>query len=327
MIHYAITILSILLTTTVCTAATGRSVTFFSDGAVVEMELTASKGSVEFSLPTGMIENSLRITPLNSSQIRSVEITPLRLDQKRVKELDALHEQKNRLEDRLKALETREEIFRAAAKSQSGKAPRKTKNNPDPMQSIRQGTEFAIAQLESVYTARRKTEKELRRVDAKIAAIGKSGSVAEKQVRVSVSPARGRLKTSYAIAGTGWNPVYDFRLNGDGHADVSQYGFIPAGFAQYLLKASPASLAESHAAPVIRTVSGRTAKLAEYRLPTKYERFTNSVTADFSCELVNSTNVHLPPGEATVFYKGEYRGKVRFEGMSSARSRKVTSGR
>jgi len=327
MIQYAITILTILLTTTVCMAATGRSVTFFSDGAVVKMDVVASKGRVEFVVPHGAIENSLRITPVEGSRIHAVETTALRPDQKRIKEMDALYEQKNRLEDRLKALETREEIFRAAAKSQSGKAPRKTKNNPDPMQSIRQGTEFAIAQLESVYTARRKTERELRKVDAKIAAISKSGSVAEKQVRVSVSPARGRLKISYAIAGAGWSPVYDFRLSGDGHADISQYGFIPAGFSTYLLKASPSSLAESHAAPVIRPVSGRSARLAEYRLPTKEERFGNGITADFSYELVNNTNIHLPAGEATVYYKGEYRGKVRFEGMSSARSRKIASGR
>jgi hypothetical protein len=62
------------------------------------------------------------------------------------KELDTLLEQRNRLGDRLQALETREEIFKSATKSQSGKAPRKTRANPDPMLTIRQGTEFAIAQ-------------------------------------------------------------------------------------------------------------------------------------------------------------------------------------
>ena len=70
----------------------------------------------------------------------------------------------------LQALATREEIFKSAAKSQGGKAPRKSKANPDPMQAIRQGTEFAIAQLEAVYTSRRRTEQEIRRIDSRIAA-------------------------------------------------------------------------------------------------------------------------------------------------------------
>ncbi len=59
------------------------------------------------------------------------------------------------LGDRLKALNAREAIFKSAAKSQSGKAPRKSKTNTEPLTAVRQGTEFAIAQLENVYHARR----------------------------------------------------------------------------------------------------------------------------------------------------------------------------
>jgi len=86
-----------------------------------------------------------------AARVERVELLPCQVPERRQKELDALIEQKNRLEDRMKALDTREDIFAAAAKSQSSKAPRKTKANPDPLASVRQGTDFAIAQLEAVY--------------------------------------------------------------------------------------------------------------------------------------------------------------------------------
>jgi hypothetical protein len=123
--------------------------------------------------------------------------------------LDALLEQRSRLGDRLRALATREEIFKSAAKSQSGKAPRKTKTNPDPMQAIRQGTEFAIAQLEAVYTSRRRTELEIRRIDGRIAAAKVSGRGPENIVRIHVAPVRGRITARYAVAGLAWTPRYD----------------------------------------------------------------------------------------------------------------------
>ena len=147
----------ILLTFAGSALADNKTVTFFSDGALVEVESTAVRGNFECPLPGSMIENSLRIKPLAKTVIQHVDILSTRLDSRSDLELERLLERKNLLEDRLQALATREEIFKAAAKSQSGKAPRRTKANPDPMQSIRQGTEFAIAQMEAVYTARRKT--------------------------------------------------------------------------------------------------------------------------------------------------------------------------
>ena len=67
----------------------------------------------------------------------------------------------------MQALEAKETVFKAAAKSQSGKAPRKTKTNPDPLAGVRQATEYAIAQLESVYRARRMAESDLNSVEAR----------------------------------------------------------------------------------------------------------------------------------------------------------------
>lgn len=306
--------------------ADSKNITFFSDGAIVEIENSASKGVVEINLPSGMLESSLRIRPVGNTIIKRVDLLPARVDAKRVKEIETLTEQKSKLEDRLKALETREEIFKAAAKSQSGKAPRKTKTNPDPMQSIRQGTEYAIAQLESVYTARRKTEQDIRRVDAKLAALKKNGTTAEAVARVSVTPKNGHILATYALPGFPWTPVYDLRLNNDGNALLTMSGQLPSAFNGYQLKAVAASLANSTVTPV-RVASGSlTAKLADYRLPVTEETFGNGLTSAFSCILTNQSVAHLPAGEASVYRKGEFWGKVRFDGISSGRSRMVTSG-
>jgi hypothetical protein len=306
--------------------AAGKSITFFSDGALVEMESSATKGIAEINLPGGMLENSLRIRPIGNTTIKQVDLLSARVDTKRVKEIETLAEQRSKLEDRLKALETREDIFKAAAKSQSGKAPRKTKTNPDPMQSIRQGTEYAIAQLESVYTARRKTEQEIRRVDTKLAALKKNGTIAEAVARVAVSPKNGRIIATYALPGFPWTPIYDLRLNNDGIALLTMSGQLPSTFSGYQLKAAAASLSDTSIAP-IRVASGSsTAKLADYRLPVKEETFGSGLTSEFSCILTNQSAVYLPPGEASVYRRGEFWGKVRFDGISSGRSRTIKAG-
>ncbi len=306
--------------------AAGKNITFFSDGAHVEIESSALKGIADINLPGGMLENSLRIKPVGNTTIKQVDLLPARVDVKRVKEIETLAEQKSKLEDRLKALETREDIFKAAAKSQSGKAPRKTKTNPDPMQAIRQGTEYAIAQLESVYTARRKTEQEIRRVDAKLAALKKNGTTVEAVARVTVTPKNGHVIATYALPGFPWTPAYDLRLNNDGIALLTMSGQLPSIFSGYQLKASAASLSDTSAVAIKVANGSSTAKLADYRLPVKEESFGSGLTSTFSCILSNQSATYLPPGEASVYRRGDFWGKVRFEGISSGRSRKVSSG-
>ena len=73
-----------LLVLALCAAkarpAESRSVTFYSDGAVVEMEATAAKGSIEIALPASMIEGSLRIKPGIGSSIQRVDVDSARMD-------------------------------------------------------------------------------------------------------------------------------------------------------------------------------------------------------------------------------------------------------
>ena len=125
----------LLLTATPVMAAATR-VTLYLDGGRVETEVTALKGYVEVPLPQGMAAGSLRVRPLDGASLARVEIVPALPDRKVEAEVARLTERKNHLTDRLKALDVREEIFRAAAKSQSGKAPRKSKNNREPLEEV-----------------------------------------------------------------------------------------------------------------------------------------------------------------------------------------------
>ncbi len=318
----------LLLTTAVEVCAAGRSATLFSDGAAVELEAVAVRGIAEVPLPAGMLAGTLRIRPEKGTSILRVETPPPRRDTKAEKQLDALIEQRSRLEDRLRALATREDIFKSAAKSQSGKAPRKTKSNPDPLLSIRQGTDFAIAQLETVYTARRKTEQEARRIEARIASARKAGKVAENVVRVFVSPGHGRVTASFAIAGPGWTPWYDIRVDQEGSALVTLYGHVPTLFPGYKVRVSPTSLANAAAEPpgILLPATGQRARLAEYRMAIGEEDLKNGPLPSFAFMLKNVTGTYLPAGEAACYRAGEYRGTIRFTGLSSGRSIKVSSG-
>lgn len=323
-----VTLCAMLLIITGPPTVHGKSVTFYADGSVIEIEATALKGVIEVPLPSAMIEGSLRVKPAVGTSIQRVDIMPAPADTgKAEKELDALLEQKSRLGDRLQALSTREEIFKSAAKSQSGKAPRKTKSNPEPMQSIRQGTEFAIAQLEAVYTARRKTEQEIRRLDNRIATVKSSHRAAESLARIVCAPIRGKVWVRYAVSGQGWTPRYDIYLNGSGNAHVKLSGLFPGTFAGYLLRASRGTLADSGSAKVFPIQPGPAAELEQYKLAVTKELFGSGVLLPFSFELKNTESVYLPAGEASIYRNGDYVGRVRFEGISSGRSRKLSAGR
>jgi hypothetical protein len=313
--------------TTQTTQAESRSVTFYADGAVVELEATAVKGALAIPLPTGMIEGSLRVRPSSGATIQRVDIVSARTDSgKGEKGLDALLEQRSRLGDRMQALATREEIFTSAAKSQSAKAPRKTKTNPDPMQTIRQGTEFAIAQLEAVYTSRRKTEQEIRRIDSRIAEAKNSARGTETVARIEVTPARSRVTARYAVAGQGWIPRYDMYLDGSNNAQVNLSGLFSGAYTGYLLLASPTTLAGRDTARVFPVNSGPAARLASFRLPVSGAEFGSGIQGSFSCVLMNSGQLHLPSGDANIYKNGEYVGRFRFAGISSGRSRAISMG-
>ncbi len=235
-------------------------------------------------------------------------------------------EQRRRLEDRLQALETREAIFTAAAKAQSGKAPRKTKTNPDPMQAIRQGTDFAIAQLEAVYTARRKTTQEIRNIDSRLAATGKRSLTTGSSVRITVTPARGKVTLRYATAEHGWKAEYNLHLAGDGTARLQLSAQLTGNRRGYQSRISSGSLTQSSSPETLPAQTGG-ALLASFRLPLSDEQYTEGIFKRFSGKITNSTPQYLPPGDSGLYRNGAYLGKFRFEGISSGRSKMISMGR
>jgi hypothetical protein len=105
-----IPLLTITLLAPRAVPAESRSVTFYSDGVIVELEAAAVKGSIDIPLPTALVEGSLRLKPASGTGIQRVDfVSALAGSDKDEKGLDGLLEQKNRLGDRLQALATREE--------------------------------------------------------------------------------------------------------------------------------------------------------------------------------------------------------------------------
>lgn len=306
-------------------AQAGNSITFYRDGAIIERDASALKGVAEVPLEPGLLEGTLKVVPAAGSTILGVEINTPRQDSKSSRELEGLIEQRQRLEDRLLALATREEIFKAAAKSQSGKAPRKTKANPDPMQTIRQGTDFAIAQLEAVYTTRRKTAQEIKKVENRIAVLKRGGKSGGGTVRISVSPPRGRLTVRYATSETGWQPWYDLHLNGSGVARLQLSAKMKVNYGGYRQLVSAESLMDAATAVSFPVQSGNI-KMAEFQLPITEEHFDGGIYNRFSGRLGNTGAQYLPPGETGLFRSGTYLGRFRFEGLSSGRNRLISSG-
>lgn len=283
-----------------------RELTVFIDGTLVELEATARKGSAEVQLPGAIRSGTLRVTPLDNGLIGRVELVQAGITDKLQKELESLQEQKSRLEDRMKALETRETIFAAAAKSQSSKAPRKTKTNPDPLASVRQGTEFAIAQLEAVFTARRRTEQELKRVTLRLSQLEKR-SIGGPIVRVALSSPNSRVRVSAVLQENDWTPRYELRLDGSNTAQLALLTEFepPAGFGITVI---PAALAASPLPQSQRVSGGSTLKLAAWQLPVEQEQVHTGPIPTFSLKLRYTGSQPLPAGQVAVYYRGDYLG-------------------
>ena len=100
-------------------------------------------------------------------------------------------------------------------------------------------------------------------------------------------------------------------------------GVSASGGAQ--IAASPGRLADSAGVAAVPATMAGVVRLAQYRLPVTEELFSQGVGTAFSCMLTNTGSSYLPAGTAAVYHQGEYRGQVRFDGISSGRSRKISS--
>lgn len=317
--------LLILLFATAVHAAVSRNITYYLDGARVDEETVATKGYAEIVLPAAAVPESLRIRPVGGGSILRVDIQNARTSPKYEKELQVLAERKRRLEDRLRALETREKIFTAAAKSQSSKAPRKTKGNPEPMVSIRKGTEFAVAQLEEVYRARRAAADGIRDVEARLSFLKKEADIGRRIARVWVS-GRGRVAATYLVAGMAWTPAYDFRLDGTGGVGVTVRAVFPRPEQGTSVKVAAAPLATAGEETSRFPVAAPFAEIMAFRCPVEQEKEGRLLSEGTEFAFANCASVFLPPGEATIFRLGEYRGKTSFGGLQPGSRGEVAAG-
>ncbi len=308
MIRAFSTSLSVLTVITVmATTALAGQLTVFSDGSLLELTGTAQKGLVEVTMPTQIRQGSLRVIPSPGTTIGQVDLVPCRMPLRQQKELDALTEQELRLKDRLQALDTRESIFTAAARAQSSRPPRKSKTNPDPVASVRQGTDFAIAQLEAVYTARRRTGQELERLTARIARLRETAPHGPT-VRIRVTPARGQVTVAALLEGGGWQPRYELRLDGAGNARLTQQALftrIPAGCS---VRFAPGPIKDGLPRQTIPLRPGEPTTIASWRLPVSTAVITPEPLTSFAVTLSNGTGTTLPAGEVAVYFTGTFLG-------------------
>jgi hypothetical protein len=302
-----------------------RSVTFYLDGARIEQEVVAGNGYLEYPLPESFTPGSLRVKPAGRGSVTRVEVVSAGAGPNAARETAKLEQQRIELQDRMQMLERREEIFRAAAKSQSGKAPRKTKTNPDPVNSLKQGTDFALGQLDAVYRSRQKCRRELDAVERKLAVAKKGKSVA----RIWVTGPKAFI--SYLVSSERWTPSYDFRWSDDGKGELLLHARLPRREKGVLYLVSNGTVAKGETAKAVREEfpllsrhpltllsadgkplegdDGKAHKSAE-RPRSNNDRFPLS----FGFSKIGAS---LPPGEGSAYWRGEYIGSGRFSGGES----------
>ncbi len=300
-------------------ASAERLVTFYLDGAVVEQDANARKGYLEIQLPTGYRADSLRIRPKTGTSIERVEISPVAVSRKLEAELALIDEKEELLHDRLKALAIKENIFKSAAKSQSAKAPKKTKNNPEPIKSIKQGTDYAIAQLEAVFQSKRRAEKELRQLEERRNRLKADGQVGGGVARIWLSTTQGGVKLFFHQNNRFWSPSYELRAVSGGKAKLS---IFPGKVSVMTGERARVVLApmESSSSSTSWEFAGQNRALQVKELEVAGKPVGALYLSPLTLLITNTTDLDLPPGELACYLDGEYFGAGKFAGLGSLKS-------
>jgi hypothetical protein len=300
-----------------------QSVTLYLDGAVVEREARATAGVAEVRLPPTVDPASVRIAPRAGAAILSVERLQSRPSRKQEQGLAQLEERRKQIQDRLRALAVREEIFKRAAQAQSGKAPRKTKANPEPLATIRQGTEYAISQLESVLRLIRRADEELATVDARMADLKLEANVGGLLLKVRTDRRDAVLLLRYVQKDLSWSPRADLRLSAEGGQILLRGNFPPLP-ADTSLRAVPAPLnGEGAGNPMPVTAS----PLAVYLLTDLHQEELPGPLAAYRYRFANPLVPALLPLKVSCYRAGEYLGTATLEPTAAAGMAELLCGR
>jgi hypothetical protein len=286
-----------------CSLHAGQRATLFLDGGLMERDIRASAGVAELPLPPSVVSGSLRVVPLqgaNLLDVQQLEVRPSRLQQR---ELTVLDERRKQIEDRLRALAVKEEIYKGAAKSQSAKAPRKTKANPEPVSAIRQGTDYAIAQLESVLRQQRRATEELTAVTRDLERRRREANVGGTLLRIRTDRRDAALQVRYLQRDILWRPAAVLRVNGTTGELLLTGGLppLPVG-----TRVQVAAAMTDEAAAVPQAVDG-SPRLA-FPLTSLQEEMLHGLLPAFRYRFSSDLLPSRLPEEVSCYRGGEYLG-------------------
>jgi hypothetical protein len=204
---------------------------------------------------------------------------------------------------------------------------RKTKNNPDPLGALRTGTRYALIQLDEVSAARRQTRKALAEVETRIATLEKQGSP-QNVARLLLSQPDGKVRIAYLVSNLKWTPWYDFRLTGNGYAEIALCAKLSPAVRSISTSVVPLPLAESFGNTLDpHPVSSEIATIATFRLPLSKEEMIKGAAPYLSLVFSNPASLDLPSGEANGYWMGEYFGTVPFGGCLAGKSMPLVFGK
>jgi hypothetical protein len=140
------------------------------------------------------------------------------------------------------------------------------------------------------------------------------------------SPQNGKVTLRYATAERGWQPQYKLHPENNGTARLQLYARVTGVQHGYQTSVSSGLLAEHTSVETVPVQAGG-AVIANHRLPLADEQYSEGIFQYFSGRITNNTPHYLPPGDLELYRDGTYRGKLRFEGISSGRSRVISLGK
>ncbi len=318
----------VLMFTALQATASNRTATCFLDGAKIEYESVYTNGCLELSLPGGFIKDSLRIKPVGDTTIQRVEIRRVGTDRMKENEIAILTEQKVLLADKIKALDARERIFTAAAKSQSGRALRRTKTNPDPLTEVRKGTAFAVSQLESVFARKREYEKDLADLNTKLSTLRTVKDTEHEVCYIWFSKKSGRTRISYLNSDINWKPIYDFRLDGKGQVRMVMRALFNTWEKDSTFFVIDGKISDASYDSIIPTyVAKQYDKVEEYIFPIENQVLSQVPVNSLSFSFINGSGRKFSPGDASCYLQGEYIGGFSFRGAAPKESVTLAAGK